>query len=418
MFSIARAISFSTYPFSDCQRVPVVGPFTGRLRPCFCGGCVNRLNSLDEMLSIGWERDSMISSSPIRNFRLKAQENEEATTVLPLAEEYALQSAGAAFHALADTMPQMVWSTLPDGSHDYFNARWYEFTGVPEGSTDGAEWAGVFHDEDQPRAWANWKRSLETGEPYEVEYRLRHRSGEYRWMIGRALPIVDEKGVIQRWIGTCTDIEDQKQSALQNGILSQELSHRIKNVFAIISGLVNLTARRNAAFAEPARDLLGRISALGRAHEFVRPHTERSRPQVECTTLSTLLATIFGAYPAYSEGRLEIIGPDIRIDSKAATPIALIFHELATNAMKYGALSNEKGRVSIRIEESGEMVSVRWIEIGGPELPGHEPSDGFGSRLIDLAVRQQLGGDYLRKWHSNGLELDMDIRRSRLEQAA
>jgi PAS domain S-box-containing protein len=315
-------------------------------------------------------------------------------------------------------MPQMVWSTLPDGSHDYFNARWYEFTGVPEGSTDGAEWAGVFHDEDQPRAWANWKRSLETGEPYEVEYRLRHRSGEYRWMIGRALPIVDEKGVIQRWIGTCTDIEDQKQSALQNGILSQELSHRIKNVFAIISGLVNLTARRNAAFAEPARDLLGRISALGRAHEFVRPHTERSRPQVECTTLSTLLATIFGAYPAYSEGRLEIIGPDIRIDSKAATPIALIFHELATNAMKYGALSNEKGRVSIRIEENGEMVSVRWIEIGGPELPGHEPSDGFGSRLIDLAVRQQLGGDYLRKWHSDGLELDMDIRRSRLEQAA
>lgn len=360
----------------------------------------------------------MVASGSIRNFRLKSNGVAEPTSVLPLAEEHALQSAGAAFHALADTMPQMVWSTLPDGSHDYYNARWYEFTGVPEGSTDGEAWAGMFHEEDQPTAWANWKRSLETGEPYEVEYRLRHRSGEYRWMIGRALPIVDEAGVILRWIGTCTDIEEQKQAALQNEILSRELSHRIKNIFAIISGLVSLTARANKAFAEPARDLLGRISALGRAHEFVRPHTERSRPQAERTTLSTLLATIFGSYPAYSEGRMEIIGPDIDIDSKAATPVALVFHELATNAMKYGALSSETGSIRIEIEEKGEMVSIRWTETGGPELRRDEPSQGFGSRLIDLAVRQQLGGEYNRTWHSRGLEMEMDVRRSRLEELA
>ncbi|MBO6768236.1 MAG: PAS domain-containing protein [Erythrobacter sp.] len=350
----------------------------------------------------------------ITNFKLGERESVAASDALPLAEEYALQSAGAAFHALADTMPQMVWSTLPDGSHDYYNARWYEFTGVPFGSTDGEGWAGMFHEDDQPGAWERWRHSLATGEPYEVEYRLRHRSGEYRWMIGRALPILNDDGEIQRWIGTCTDIEEQKRTALQNEILSQELSHRIKNIFAIISGLISLTARTSEAFAETAKELLGRISALGRAHEFVRPHSEKSRPFVKDATLLTLLATIFESYPAYSDGRLVITGSDVDIDSRAATPIALIFHELATNAMKYGALATENGRVALEVEQTDSEVEFSWTE-SGVKLDrdaGAEP--GFGSRLIDMAIRQQLGGSFERQWNPDGLTLKMRVKRSRL----
>ena len=98
------------------------------------------------------------------------------------------------FQQLADAMPQMVWSTQPDGSHDYYNAQWYAFTGVPEGSTDGEGWNGMFHPDDQERAWARWRYSFGTGEAYEIEYRLRHHSGEYRWTLGRALPVRDEDG--------------------------------------------------------------------------------------------------------------------------------------------------------------------------------------------------------------------------------
>ncbi len=356
-----------------------------------------------------------MDANVIKNFQLEEREA-EGDRVLPLAHEHALQSAGAAFHALADTMPQMVWSTLPDGSHDYYNARWYEFTGVPVGSTDGEGWAGMFHEDDQPGAWAKWNHSLATGEPYEVEYRLRHRSGEYRWMIGRALPILDKRGEIQRWIGTCTDIEEQKRIALQNEILSQELSHRIKNIFAIVSGLISLTARANAAFSEAAKDLLGRISALGRAHEFVRPHSEKSRPEAEEVTLSTLLATIFESYPAFSEGRVVITGPEIAVDSKAATPVALVFHELATNAMKYGALSNENGKITLDLSRDDDTVTFQWTEHGASVEPGKEPTGGFGSRLIDLAVKQQLGGDYRRTWNADGMEIVMTVKRNRLEQ--
>ncbi|WP_216369758.1 PAS domain-containing sensor histidine kinase [Ramlibacter montanisoli] len=120
----------------------------------------------------------------------------------------ALRESEAKFRAITNSVDQMIWSTLPDGFHDYYNDRWYEYTGVPYGSTDGAAWNGVFHPDDQKRAWTVWRHSLNTGEPYHIEYRLRHRSGEYRWVLGRAQAVRDEQGRVVRWFGTCTDIQD------------------------------------------------------------------------------------------------------------------------------------------------------------------------------------------------------------------
>ena len=122
--------------------------------------------------------------------------------------EAARRESEARFQAIANSIEQMVWSTRPDGFHDYYNRRWYEYTGMPDGSTDGDAWNGVFHPDDQERAWAEWRRCLETGEPYHIEYRLRHRSGQYRWVLGRAQPVRDRDGEITRWFGTCTDIQE------------------------------------------------------------------------------------------------------------------------------------------------------------------------------------------------------------------
>ena len=122
--------------------------------------------------------------------------------------EAALRESEARFQAIANSVDPMIWATQPDGFHDYYNERWYEFTGVPSGSTDGEGWSEMFHPEDQERAWAVWRHSLETGEPYHIEYRLRHRSGEYRWVLGRAQCVRDEQGRITRWFGTCTDIQE------------------------------------------------------------------------------------------------------------------------------------------------------------------------------------------------------------------
>ena len=118
----------------------------------------------------------------------------------------------ARYRAITDSIDQMIWSTQPDGYHDYFNHRWYEYTGVPAGSTDGAGWNDMLHADDRDHAWTEWRKCLGSGEPYLIEYRLKHRSGIYRWVLGRAQPVRDDSGAIVRWYGTCTDIHDFKMA--------------------------------------------------------------------------------------------------------------------------------------------------------------------------------------------------------------
>jgi PAS domain S-box-containing protein len=317
---------------------------------------------------------------------------------------------------LANSLPHMVWSTLPDGSHDYYNAHWYEFTGVPVGSTDGEGWNGMFHPDDQDRAWTRWHRSLETGEPYEIEYRLRHHSGDYRWTLGRATAMRDSSGNIVRWVGTCTDIDEAKRQAQELEILSRELSHRIKNIFAVISGLIGLSARQEPAAKPFADRLRKRIAALGRAHEFARPHSEQSRPHNVPQTLQGVLREILSPYPALEEGRITIEGQDANLDDRGATPVALLFHELATNATKYGALSTPTGKVSVRIARDGEQIVLHWNETGGPRVEGVPERTGFGSRLVDLSLIDQMGGEIDREWLPEGLAMAIRIHAARLSR--
>jgi diguanylate cyclase (GGDEF)-like protein/PAS domain S-box-containing protein len=113
---------------------------------------------------------------------------------------------------IIDTVPHIVWSALPDGHNDFHNQRWYEFSGLPLGSALGGQWSNSVHPDDKDQAWAKTRHSLATGEPYEIEYRLRHHSGEYRWALVRAVPLRNEQGEIERWLGTCTDIHEAKQT--------------------------------------------------------------------------------------------------------------------------------------------------------------------------------------------------------------
>ena len=326
----------------------------------------------------------------------------------------ALRESDAKFRVLADSMPHMVWSTLPDGFHDYYNAQWYVFTGVPAGSTDGEAWNGMFHPDDQEMAWTRWRHSLATGEPYEIEYRLRHRDGDYRWVLGRALPIRDETGKIVRWMGTCTDIDETKANLERIEILSRELSHRIKNIFAVIGGLIGLSARNRPEQKEFARDLQLRIAALSRAHEFVRPHSEHSRPSVLPESFHGILREILSPYPALDEGRIVIAGSDTKTDDRGATPIALLVHELATNAAKYGALSRPEGRIDITTDVEGDRFVMRWVESGGPSIAAPPEQSGFGTKLAQLSVVDQLGGSIERIWAGNGLEVTIGVDCARL----
>ena len=316
------------------------------------------------------------------------------------------------FRTLADSMPQMVWSTLPDGYHDYYNARWYEFTGTPPGSTDGAAWNGMFHPDDQERAWGAWRHSLATGEPYQIEYRLRHVDGTYRWVLGRALPMRDDADAITRWFGTCTDIHEQKLAQEEREVISQELSHRIKNIFAVVAGLVSFAARARPEATDIANDLRQRITALGRAHDFVRPHSAASQPIAAQDSLEGLLEELFVPYQAIAPldapsssdaARITITGDPIAIDDRSATPLALLFHELATNATKYGALSNPTGTVTVTVARTDDYATMHWQERGGPKVVAPVGPGGFGAQLVELSAIRQLGGSVSYDWQEDGV---------------
>lgn len=116
------------------------------------------------------------------------------------------------WRTLVETMPQIVWITRPDGWHVHFNQQWMDFTGLTLEESLGDGWNPPFHPEDRGRAAARWEEATRTGEPYEIEYRLRRHDGVYHWMLGRAMPLRDASGAIVRWFGTCTDIEDVKRA--------------------------------------------------------------------------------------------------------------------------------------------------------------------------------------------------------------
>ena len=155
-----------------------------------------------------------------------ASSADNQTSQSPLAGDAAL------FRQLADAMPQIVFAARPDGHVDYFNRRWYEYTGLPEGAAGFESWRHVHAEEGLQRVLRAWSESLRTGQPYEIEYLLRRHDGAYRWHLGRALPVRDAAGTIVRWFGTNTDIHDQKLSeeAIRRARQQMELVVRGANV--------------------------------------------------------------------------------------------------------------------------------------------------------------------------------------------
>ncbi|MBZ5713251.1 hybrid sensor histidine kinase/response regulator [Nannocystis pusilla] len=137
----------------------------------------------------------------------------------------ALRASETKFQQLADSMPQIIWCTRPDGTADYYNRKWYELTGASEGQIGDASWLPVLHPDDRERCIAAWKESMHTGKPYQVEYRFKFpATGEYRWYLGRALAVRDEAGRILRWYGTSTDIHEAKRT--EAALRASEERHR------------------------------------------------------------------------------------------------------------------------------------------------------------------------------------------------
>ncbi len=451
------------------------------------------------------------------------------------------------FAVLAESLPQLVWSTRPDGTIDYVNRRWQEFTGVSIERFLGEGWQAVVHPEDLPRVMEKWLQATVAGAPYEDEFRVKSAAGEYEWVLSRAMPTHAPSGMIERWFGTSTNIDAQKKAEeavrsletqyrlaleaanlgtwqidletggitwdegccalhhlpqeglysttlqeayanvhpddrervqgcieracrpdgdghyeceyranlvdgqlrwfrsvgqtafVQEGnerrairlsgvlgditdrqktdeaqqLLTRELNHRVKNLFAIANGMVSMTARTAKDPKEMANALRGRLGALSRAHELVQPAAAHHGVGSE-VDLGRLCEAVIEPYRQGDQSRIDIEGPSVAVGSNATTSLALVLHELATNAGKYGCLSQSEGHLSLRWTLHDDMVDFLWIETGGPIIEGEPEFEGFGSQLSQRSIAGQLGGTLEREWLVEGLRVHMTLPLSRL----
>jgi len=229
--------------------------------------------------------------------------------------------------------------------------------------------------EDIPPLRERIKAVFEQGESFLVEYRIQVPGEPVRWVECRGRMVSDGAGRPVRFSGTAIDITNRKDSEQLRTLLMQEMAHRVKNMFAMVQAIVFQTMR--GADTALTDRLVGRLTALSRAHDLLM-HADWS-----ATDLKGLIGQVLrfdGDGSAY-----DVDGPDMRIGARAGLSLSLLLHEMATNALKYGALSVPAGTVTVRWWTEGEQFYLRWTEEGGP--PARPPSRrGFGSRLIAMGV--------------------------------
>lgn len=209
------------------------------------------------------------------------------------------------------------------------------------------------------------------------------------------------------------DITQHKDARAQQEVLLREINHRIKNLFSVTAGMISLSAQSATSIQEFSVDLKSRLHALGRAHDLTLPDLSNQGAMGATTTVLALMKAILAPHEHVQHSRILVSGSDVPLSGSALTSLALLLHELATNAAKYGALSTPSGRLMIDVSPVDADLHVAWDERGSAPSPEASGREGFGTTLERVALRG-LGGTIDRDWKSDGLSLLLRIPLSSL----
>ncbi|WP_262297065.1 PAS domain S-box protein [Microvirga sesbaniae] len=320
--------------------------------------------------------------------------------------EERLRTSAAEFQTVTNAAPALVWVGSEDGRILYMNERWHEFTGQPTGEALGYGWVSAMHPEDAARILPYWQHCRETGEIYEGEVRYRRRDGEYRWHAFRAMPHLDPEGAIAKWFGVSVDIHERKEWEEHRELLINELNHRVKNTLTIVQSMAAQSLRQLSEESRPKLQAFeDRLFALARAHDVL------TRENWEGAELREIIDEVVEPYLRQKTKHLDIEGPRLRLIPRTALAIAMAIHELATNAAKYGALSVPSGCVHITwTVEPGDVprLVLQWQERDGPRVTA-PTRRGFGTRLIERSLAQDIGGDVRLTYAPTGVVCVMNV---------
>ena len=310
---------------------------------------------------------------------------------------FAVQAAGIA-----------LWSWNVDSDKIILDDRAFDLWGVPRAPTVTFEdLSAKIHPEDLDKVRAAFAATRERLGPYEIDFRILH-ANEVRWVAARGKG--EDQGIVGRLMyGVFIDVTGRKKAEEAREMISGEMHHRIKNLFALASSLTSISSRATSSKEEMRVDLMRRLGALAEAHGMIRPDFD---DQQAARDLGDLLAVLLKPYLEVGPvDRVQISIPPLLVGERSATAIALIVHELATNSIKYGALSLPTGHLAITGEVSAEEVLINWKETDGPELNSTPKLTGFGQRMLTATVEGQLGGTMNIDWASNGLTVLLRLNR-------
>jgi len=269
------------------------------------------------------------------------------------------------------------------------------------------EWALRVHPEDRARAEERFQAAVSgQAQDYTSEYRIiRPSDGEERWIFAKGEIERGPDGRARRLIGAHIDITDRKIAEDHQRLLIHELNHRVKNTLATVQSIAAQTLRHASSPAQARQAFESRLMALSRAHDVL------TRESWEGAGLREVVAEAISPHIDLKSGRIAVDGPDLRLAPRMALALAMALQELATNAVKYGALSNQVGHIALgwTVDRSADppRLKLRWTETGGPPVRPPERR-GFGSRLIERSLAQDLGGAATIAFEPAGVVCDVD----------
>jgi len=292
---------------------------------------------------------------------------------------------------------RIVWD---EGQHAIYGVKPGEFAVTP------ANFKVLILPEDWERLQVGMDALLREGQPHQAEYRIRRPGGEIRWCASIAAASQDENGQVMRISGVTMDITERKDAEERQALLAREVDHRAKNAMAIVQSIVRLT--KAESIAEYANVIEGRIKALSRAHALL------SDSRWQGAEMAKLVEEELAPYRSSHADRIKISGPKLVLEPTTAQTLALALHELSTNAVKYGSLSQAAGRLELHWEIRPREIIVTWRESGGPVV---QPplQTGFGAKIITSSIERQLEGKVSFDWRPEGLFCE--LRAPRRESA-
>ncbi|MBO9560283.1 MAG: PAS domain-containing protein [Caulobacter sp.] len=313
----------------------------------------------------------------------------------------ALQHSELRFRTLIEGMPQLVWRAADAGDWTWASPQWCAYTGQTMEEALGWGWLAAFHTEDRPAAREAWKRAPALG-VVEIEGRVFDAAeNRHRHFRTRALPVRDARGTVMEWLGTSTDVDDLLQLQERQSILVAELQHRTRNLMAVVHAVTSRTLIDSPSLDHFSNRIEERLSALARVQGLLSQRDSGTRVPFD-RLLRAELSAHLDISAKSSEGKIKLSGPaDVALRSATVQTFALALHELTTNAVKYGALSQDSGRLEINwgVERRGAdqpLLWVDWLETGVSTMPSADAparGGGYGRELIERALPYQLGAD-------------------------